>query len=92
MRYALYKGSQSAHCCFEYTVVDTTKPYLIGEEHYKDSSGQYHYETVCECFSQKDAEMVMNALNRSEGCQCIDCGGSEGSHSPNCEYMLELTR
>lgn len=64
-RYAIYKGSQSAHCCFEATVVDTTKPDIIGGEHYKDSgpNGQYHYEAVCECFSVEDAELVCRALN-----------------------------
>lgn len=64
-RYAIYNGSQSAHCCFEATVVDTTKPDIICGEHYKDSGpdGQYHYEAVCECFSVEDAELVCKALN-----------------------------
>lgn len=64
-RYAIYIGSQSAHCCFEATVVDTTKPAIIGGEHYKDSGpgGQYHYDPVCECFSVVEAEFVCNALN-----------------------------
>lgn len=25
-------------------------------------------------------------------CRCIDCGGTESHHSPDCEYMLEMTR
>ncbi len=64
-RYAVYKGSKSAHCCFEATVVDTTKPKIIGGEHYRGSDGQLHYETVCECFCESDAEMVCRALNLS---------------------------
>ena len=39
-RYIIYIGSKSAHRCFEATVMDTTKPEMIGGEHYKDSSGQ----------------------------------------------------
>lgn len=63
-RYAIYKGSQSAHCCFDATVVDTTKPKIIGGKHYQDSrTGQFHYEAVCECFSEEDAELVRKALN-----------------------------
>jgi hypothetical protein len=66
MRYQIYNGSQSRHCCFEYTVVDTTKPDMIGGKQYKDPScagGQYHYETICECFSHEDAVIVCKALN-----------------------------
>lgn len=68
MRYKTYRGSQSAHCCFEATVVDTTKPVIIGGEHYKDhgDNGQYHYESVCECFEMEDAEKVCAALNAME--------------------------
>jgi len=62
-RYAIYKGSQSAHCCFDATVVDTTKPTMIGDKHYQGMDGQFYYETVCECFSEEDAELVCKALN-----------------------------
>lgn len=62
-RYIIYIGSKSAHCCFEATVMDATKPEMICWEHYKDSSGQFHYETICECFSLEDAELVCRALN-----------------------------
>lgn len=63
MRYIIYTGSKSAHCCFEATVMDSTKPEMIGGEHYEDEVGK-HYETVCECFSMEDAEKVANALNK----------------------------
>ena len=62
-RYAIYNGSQSAHCCFYATVVDTTKPEMIHGEHYRGIDGQLHYEAVCECFSQEAAELVCKALN-----------------------------
>lgn len=57
-RYKVVKGSQSAHCCFDATVVDTTKPIMISGEHYKDQ-----YEAVCECFEETDAQTVCDALN-----------------------------
>lgn len=65
-RYIIYIGSKSAHCCFEATVMDATKPEIIGGEHYKDSSGQFHYETICECFSLEYAELVRSALNSKQ--------------------------
>jgi hypothetical protein len=62
-RYAIYKGSQSANG-FSATVVDTTKPDIIGGKHYQDKrTGQFHYDAVCECFSDEDAALVCKALN-----------------------------
>ena len=62
IRYAIFVGSQSGHCCFSATVVDTTKPTMIGDKHFHDC-GQYFYDPVCECFDMADAEKVCNALN-----------------------------
>lgn len=57
-RFIVVKGSQSAHCCFEYTVVDTTKPMMIGGERYGDQ-----FDPLCECFEAEDAERICAALN-----------------------------
>jgi hypothetical protein len=57
-RYAVVGGSQSSHCCFAATVVDTAKPVMIHGEHY---NGQF--EAVCECFDDADADMIAAALN-----------------------------
>jgi len=65
-RYGIYKGSQSAHCCFEWTVVDLTKPQIFGGEHYEDEGGK-HYDPVCECFVESDARLIVEALNHYEG-------------------------
>lgn len=65
-RYTIFNGSMSSHCCFEATVIDTTKPDIINGEHYKGTDGQYHYESVCECFNMEDAKRICDALNRSE--------------------------
>lgn len=61
-RYKVVGGSQSAHCCFDATVVDTTRPMMIGGEHY-----QGQYEAVCECFELADAEQIAAALNAVAG-------------------------
>ena len=66
MRYQIFNGSKSAHCCFYATVVDTTKPEIIGGQHYKGSDGQLHYETLCECFSMEDAQLICDALNAAD--------------------------
>ena len=54
-RFIVVDGSQSCHCCFEVTVVDTTKP------------NDYHqFESICECFDKDDALFIAAALNRME--------------------------
>lgn len=64
MRYIVVNGSQSYHCCFEATVVDTARPVMIGDEQYMDE-----YESVCECFSVEDAGVICKALNNMEQSQ-----------------------
>lgn len=61
MRYAIVEDSQSGHCCFGYTVVDTAKPFLIHGEHYKG-----RFIAVCECFDEQDAKLICDALNAHE--------------------------
>lgn len=55
MRYQVIEESQSGHCCFEATVVDTKRPspYTKGQ-----------FVAVCETFSVEDAHHVAQALNR----------------------------
>ncbi|GEM_PF-4731395 len=56
MRFSVVKGSQSAHCCFYWTVVDTEQPVI-------DSPGEF--AQVCECFEEADARLLANLLNLS---------------------------
>lgn len=66
-RYKVVEGSQQGHgCCFDCTVVDTTKPVIIGGEHYEGRNG-LEYETVCETFGHEEADLICNALNAYEG-------------------------
>lgn len=53
-RYQVVTKSQSGHCCFVATVVDTAKPleWPAGE-----------YASVCECFNVQDARKIAKALN-----------------------------
>ena len=60
-RYQIVSGSQSGHCCFEYTVVDTLKPLIICGCQYE---GQF--EVVCETFELEEATLVCDALNKKE--------------------------
>lgn len=66
MRYQVYSGSQSGHCCFDATVVDTTKPKFVDGRHEKDWEGRLCYETVCECFSMEAAQLICDALNAKD--------------------------
>ena len=52
-RYKGVEGSQTAHCCFEFTVVDTRKPKQYNED----------FEEVCETFERDDADLIASALN-----------------------------
>lgn len=62
MRYEVREGSQSAHCCFSATVVDTTKPHILADgKQYQD-----HCDSVCECFEVEDAIKICAALNAAE--------------------------
>jgi hypothetical protein len=66
MRFKVVSYSQSAHCCFDFTVVDTEEPVVIHGEHYRDPrTGDLQYEAVCECFTQENAKRVADALNEA---------------------------
>lgn len=62
-RYVIFEGSFSGHCCFEFSVMDTTKPEIDGDGELLVFDGQACYETICECFTKEDAETVCAALN-----------------------------
>lgn len=61
-RFQVREESQSGHCCFEATVVDTDKPDMLRGEHYAPD-GVPRYEPVCECFDMDEARMIADALN-----------------------------
>lgn len=46
-RYKISEKSDSGHCCFEATVIDTENP----------------IKSICECFSIEAAKTICNALN-----------------------------
>ena len=64
MRYIIFNGSISHHCCFEFSVLDTKRPVIIDGEHKEDENGK-HYEAVCECFYRGDATRICALLNTS---------------------------
>lgn len=53
-RYQVVKGSESAHCCFEATVIDTEKE--MGS----------HPDWVCECFEPSRAHAIADAMNAAD--------------------------
>lgn len=59
-RYIVEKGSDSGHCCFKWSVMDTHTKELINEE-----TGKYQLKCMCECFEKEDAENICNLLNKS---------------------------
>ena len=61
-RYKVVAGSQSCHCCFSATIVDTTKPL----EQYEGFDSLPEFDSVCECFDSESSELICNALNMSE--------------------------
>jgi len=63
-RYKALEGSESGHCCFEATVVDTQTPTFIGGQRYQGSDGEPKCEQICECFDMADAERIAAAMNK----------------------------
>ena len=62
-RFQVRDGSQLGHgCCFDATVVDTTRPVVFGGEPYAPD-GEQQYKVVCECLETHDAMMICLALN-----------------------------
>ena len=55
-RYKVLAGSQSGHCCFDYTVVDTLKPHPV-------YASQGLFDAICETFREEEAHAVARALN-----------------------------
>lgn len=60
-RYKVVEGSQSGHCCFDFTVVDTSQIVMIGGVPYPAVNP--HFEAVCETFTREDADLIAKALN-----------------------------
>jgi hypothetical protein len=54
-RYKVVAGSQSARCCFEYTVVDTWTSCTIGD--------RTRFQSMCECWDEEVAARIAQALN-----------------------------
>lgn len=65
MRYIIKEKSQSGHCCFEFSVVDTFNPVIIHKKQYIGSDGNPEFELVCECFFEEDATLICDALNKA---------------------------
>ena len=55
-RYKVIEGSESGHCCFEATIVDTSKPHPV-------YAGKH--EWVCECLSTTVAHHIASVLNNA---------------------------
>jgi len=53
-RHRVVKGSESGHCCFEATVIDTAK----------EVAG--HPDWVCECFDLSRAHAIADAMNAAD--------------------------
>lgn len=58
VRYAVREGSLSGHCCFAFTVVDTSKVEVLNA--YRSE------EKLCECWSKEDADKIVAALNAAD--------------------------
>ena len=54
MRYKVIEGSNSGHCCFDYSVIDT------------DKNTPFEDGRICETFYKPEADLICNALNKTE--------------------------
>jgi len=60
-RYKIVEGSDSGHCCFECSILDTYR-----KEAYTKADGSPYYVCVAECFYKEDAVNIVNTLNSLE--------------------------
>jgi hypothetical protein len=58
-RFVVIEGSQSGHCCFDYTVVDTDRPDLA----FATVLPQPRWVALCETFYRKQADAIAAAMN-----------------------------
>ena len=55
-RFIIIAESVSAHCCFNYSVLDTKQG--------KESFGNYWKKAMCETFDKEEAVLICYALNQ----------------------------
>jgi hypothetical protein len=77
-RYQVVKGSESAHCCFEATVVDTEKPGACGD-----------HDWVCECFDPARAHAIADAMNMADEAP-LDEKPSEPVYQDRCGKEFDI--
>jgi hypothetical protein len=59
-RFIAVEGSETAHCCFNASVIDRASPMIGGS----DKPMQDKFSVVCECFDMEDAVKIADLLNR----------------------------
>lgn len=63
-RYEIREGSQTAHCCFEATIVDTAQPVRLSiDGELYAPNGEQQYANICELLDRDYAQMICDALN-----------------------------
>lgn len=60
-RYKIVEDSESGHCCFDVTILDTHRP-----KAYTNIDGKPFYYNLAECFYAEDAENIVKALHQQE--------------------------
>lgn len=55
-RYKIEEGSESGHCCFQFSIVDTHTPHPV-------YGSQGVLKDVCETFDKESATLICDALN-----------------------------
>lgn len=68
MRYKIYEGSASGHCCFEYTILDTQVYESIAGRP-DDQVG--YFKSLCETFDENSAIQICLSLNGGDGCERV---------------------
>lgn len=64
MQYQVKKGSQTGHCCFQWSVVDTARQLTTGDgKPLTDDDGCALSECICECYQEADARLIADRLN-----------------------------
>lgn len=63
-RYKVIEESLSGHCCFDFTIIDSSRKEVMNDGSITDDDFR-----MCECFERAEADLICNALNAMEGKQ-----------------------
>jgi hypothetical protein len=89
-RYYVKRGSHSAHCCFEWSVMDSERKEVVRADGGTDTP-----DAICECYDEGIAWQIADALERcsvepSRDCERCDWPDCDCAQRAACDCTKEI--